>query len=120
MDGLKAADLCETPGNISGNAGYRNALLIATCEKICNNIKQNSKENGQTKKNTQNSIAIAPYNHGITRRLKNIAVWQGVHVVCSVPNKAYPMCRRANQEAEFEGEVCDIDKVCIIRKRSHI
>ena len=89
-------------------AGYPNALLIATCEKICNSIKRNPGEEGQTKKNTRQPIVIAPYIHGITHRLKKIAGRQGVHVVCSAPNKAHSMCRRVNQEGNSKGEVCGI------------
>ncbi|MDD9361340.1 MAG: hypothetical protein PV344_00160 [Anaplasma sp.] len=50
------------------------------------------------KTKAKQKIAVVPYIHGITHKLKKIAARQDITVVCSAPNKAYSMCRKVNQD----------------------
>ena len=91
------------------DAGYPKTLLVAICEKICQNLKRGQEGiEGKTKKKTGNPIVVVPYLHGITHRLKKIAGRQGVQVVCSAPNKAYSMCGRVYENQRSNQAACNI------------
>lgn len=70
-------------------------------------IKRKPERTYRTKNKARLLIAVVPYIHGISHRLRKIAGKQGVQVVCSAPNMADSLCQNVNQEASNEGEVCD-------------
>ena len=80
------------------DSGYPSALLGGVCECISKKLKRKTTSGEETANPpTRCKIAVVPYIHGLTHRLKKIASRQDVQVVCSAPNKAYSMCRRVNK-----------------------
>lgn len=90
------------------DSGYPNALLVSVCEKISTKLKcKTSGTDGTQQTKDKQKIAILPYIHGITHKLKKIAARQDIKVVCSAPNKAYSMCRKVNQDTNHM-KTCNI------------
>lgn len=88
------------------NSGYPTSILVPVCETICRNLKS-AKSGKKVNEETRRKIAVLPYVHGITHKLKKIAARNEIQVVCSAPNKAYSMCRRVNNRTGKE-KTCDI------------
>ena len=90
------------------DSGYPNGLLVSVCESIYTKLKCKPAGTGERQKTkATEKIAVVPYIHGITHKLKKIAARQDVKVVCSAPNKAYSMCRKVNQDTNHI-KICNI------------
>lgn len=79
--------------------------------------------NKQKRSPEAHPIVVVPYLHGITHRLKKIASRQGVHVVCSAPNKASSMCEKNQQGTKHIRKTMwrsTQDQVHPMSKRGHI
>lgn len=90
-------------------SGYPNDLLICVCENICTKLRRRSTHPEETTKaKEKQKIAVLPYVHGITHKLKKIAARQDIRVVCSAPNKAYSMCRKVNEDTNQKKQICNV------------
>lgn len=78
------------------NAGYPEHLLTSVAGSLLQKLKR-----GQVRAapEHQHKVAVVPYLHTISHRLKRIGQKAGVRVVFSAPDKLSKLCRRVNAPA---------------------
>ncbi|XP_049528721.1 LOW QUALITY PROTEIN: uncharacterized protein LOC125947615 [Dermacentor silvarum] len=79
------------------SAGYTKALISAVAEKLCKQIKLGENNRAPRPPVEKKKLAVLPYIHDVSHKLKRVGQRAGVAVVFSAPEKLSKLCRFGSQ-----------------------